>query len=127
MSLNGGTHVSLTDAKSLSNWLKEIYNLSYKDFKEVYLRELAALGMEMLKEDLMNAATKAIMLGITEEQRRTCKAIVNRNLEDNAVDNLKGYFDGFMVEHLLPPILADWARQSFDQVEWRELVQFFKG
>jgi hypothetical protein len=49
MSLNGGTHVSLTDAKSLSNWLKEIYNLSYKDFKEVSLRELAALGMDMLK------------------------------------------------------------------------------
>jgi hypothetical protein len=38
MSLNGGTHVSLTDAKSLSNWLKEIYNLSYKDF-EKYLCE----------------------------------------------------------------------------------------
>jgi hypothetical protein len=42
------THVSLTDAKSLSNWLKEIYNLSYKDFEKVSLRELAALGMEML-------------------------------------------------------------------------------
>jgi hypothetical protein len=127
VSSNGRTYVSLTDLKSLSNWLKEIYTLSHKDFEKVSLQELAALGMEMLMEVLMNAATKTLMLGITEEQRRTCKAIVNRNLEDNAVDNLKGYFDGFMVEHLLPPILADWARQSFDQVEWRELVQFFKG
>jgi hypothetical protein len=78
-------------------------------------------------EDLMNAATKTLMLGITEEQRRTCKDIVNRSSEDDAVDTLKRYFDGFMLEYLLPPILADWARQSFEQVEWRELVRFFKG
>jgi hypothetical protein len=75
----------------------------------------------------MNAATKTLMLGITEEQRRTCKDIVNRRSEDDAVDTLKGYFDGFMLEYLLPPIIADWARQSFEQVEWRELVRFFKG
>jgi hypothetical protein len=42
------THVPLTDAKSLSNWLKEIYNLSHKDFEKVSLRELAALEMGML-------------------------------------------------------------------------------
>jgi hypothetical protein len=49
VSLNDGTHVSLTDAKSLSNWLKEIYNLSDNDFEDVFLIELVALGMEILQ------------------------------------------------------------------------------
>lgn len=49
VSLNGGTYVSLTDAKSLCNWLKEIYNLSDNDFEDVFLIDLVALGMEILQ------------------------------------------------------------------------------
>lgn len=49
VSLNDGTYISLTDAKSLSNWLKEIYNLSDNDFEDVFLIELVALGMEILQ------------------------------------------------------------------------------
>jgi hypothetical protein len=49
VSLNGGTYVSLTDAKSLCNWLKEIYNLSDNDFEDVFIIELVALGMEILQ------------------------------------------------------------------------------
>lgn len=49
VSLNDGTHVSLTDAKSLSNWLKEIYSLSGNNFEDVFLIELVALGMEILR------------------------------------------------------------------------------
>jgi hypothetical protein len=49
VSLNDGTYVSLTDAKSLCNWLKEIYNLSDNDFEDVFLTELVALGMEILQ------------------------------------------------------------------------------
>lgn len=47
--LNGGTYVSLTDAKSLCNWLKEIYNLSDNDFEDVFIIEIVALGMEILQ------------------------------------------------------------------------------
>jgi hypothetical protein len=49
VSLNDGTYVSLTDAKSLCNWLKEIYNLSDNDFEDVFLIDLVALGMEILQ------------------------------------------------------------------------------
>jgi hypothetical protein len=75
----------------------------------------------------MNAATKAVTLGVTEEQRHACESIVDCFSEDDAVDSLKEYFEGWMAEYTLPPILADWMRQSFDQVDWRELVRFFKG
>ncbi len=49
VSLNDGTCVSLTDAKSLYNWLKEIYSLSDNDFEDVFLIEMVALGMEILR------------------------------------------------------------------------------
>ncbi len=49
VSLNDGTYISLTDAKSLGNWLKEIFYLTDDDFEDVFLTELVALGMEILQ------------------------------------------------------------------------------
>jgi len=49
VSMGGDGYVSLTDAKSLANWLPQIFpDIKRSAFEDVYLKDLAALGREIL-------------------------------------------------------------------------------